>query len=84
MSKFDKCIVKDCENHKHQGLFVSDLCYPCHQFITEGKGTHSQVYRNTVLQEREDAEERVSILFENMETPFFSHIIKAIIARIKE
>ena len=45
----DKCIVKDCENHKHQGLFVGDLCGPCHQFITEGIGKHSQAYRNTIM-----------------------------------
>ena len=42
-----KCIVKDCENHIHEGGFVSDLCSPCHRFITTGEGIYSQAYRNT-------------------------------------
>ncbi len=45
--KEQKCIVKDCENHKHEGDFVGDLCKPCHQFITTGDGIYSQAYRNT-------------------------------------
>jgi hypothetical protein len=48
-----KCIVKDCENHTHQGKFVGELCAPCYEFITEGNGKHSQVFRNTVIAERE-------------------------------
>jgi hypothetical protein len=40
------CIVKDCENHKHQGHFVGDLCSPCHAFITKNEGKYSQAYRN--------------------------------------
>jgi hypothetical protein len=39
-------IVKDCENHKHQGRFVGDLCSPCHAFITRNEGKYSQAYRN--------------------------------------
>ena len=42
-----KCIVKDCENHSNEGKFNGVLCYPCHAFITNGEGVHSQVYRNT-------------------------------------
>jgi hypothetical protein len=42
-----KCIVKDCENHAHEGGFVGDLCSPCHEFITTGEGIYSQAYRNT-------------------------------------
>lgn len=45
--KEQKCIVKDCENHKHEGGFVGDLCKPCHQFITTGEGIYSQAYRNS-------------------------------------
>jgi hypothetical protein len=41
-----KCIVKDCKNHSHEGLFVGNLCSPCHVFVTEGKGFYSQAYRN--------------------------------------
>ena len=52
MSKETKCIVKDCENHRHQGTFVGDLCAPCHEFITTGKGDWSQVYRNATCEWR--------------------------------
>ena len=45
--KEQKCIVKDCENHKHEGSFNGDLCSPCYQFIAHGKGIYSQAYRNT-------------------------------------
>jgi hypothetical protein len=41
-----KCIVKGCENHANQGVFVGDLCSPCHTFITTGEGVYSQAYRN--------------------------------------
>jgi len=41
-----KCIVKGCENHANQGVFVGDLCLPCHTFITTGEGVYSQAYRN--------------------------------------
>jgi len=47
----DKCIVFGCLNHKDEGTFVGDLCGPCHNFITTGKGDvagSSQVYRNAV------------------------------------
>lgn len=42
-----RCIVKDCQNHRHEGKFVGDLCDPCHTFITTGEGKYSQAYRNT-------------------------------------
>jgi hypothetical protein len=42
-----KCIVEDCENHRHEGGFVGNLCIPCHEFITTGEGVYSQAYRNT-------------------------------------
>ncbi len=42
-----KCIVKDCQNHRHEGKFVGDLCSPCHTFITTGEGEQSQAYRNS-------------------------------------
>ena len=41
-----KCIVKDCMNHTHEGKFVGELCAPCWDYITNGKGVHSQAYRN--------------------------------------
>ena len=33
----EKCIVKGCQNHRHEGRFVGDLCAPCHGMLTEGK-----------------------------------------------
>ena len=45
--KEQKCVVKDCENHKHEGGFNGDVCSPCYQFIVHGKGVSSQAYRNT-------------------------------------
>lgn len=41
-----KCIVKDCQNHTHEGRFVGELCMPCWDYITNGNGVHSQAYRN--------------------------------------
>ena len=43
-----RCITKDCENHTHQGRFIGDLCAPCHSFITEAEGQHSQAFRNAL------------------------------------
>lgn len=42
-----KCAVKDCANHKHEGLFVGLLCSPCHTFISGDGGLYSQAYRNS-------------------------------------
>jgi len=50
----DKCIVKNCKNHTHQGQFVGDMCLPCYQFITTGQGRYSQVYRNAAVLESEE------------------------------
>jgi hypothetical protein len=36
MSEHIKCLVYGCENHKDEGLFVGDLCYPCHKMLTTG------------------------------------------------
>jgi hypothetical protein len=51
-----QCIVKYCKNHSSQGRFIGDLCAPCHEYVTLGRGIHSQAFRNTqaeVLKERE-------------------------------
>ena len=44
--KEQKCVVKDCENHRNEGGFTGDLCNPCYQFIANGEGVYSQAYRN--------------------------------------
>ena len=51
-----KCIVKYCENHNDHGGFTGNLCNPCYQFITAGKGKYSQAYRNTRPVELTDTE----------------------------
>lgn len=43
-----KCIVLDCENHSHQGLFAGALCMPCYIYISSGDGKYSQAYRNAM------------------------------------
>jgi len=45
-----KCIVKDCINQTHEGLFIGELCAPCHEFLTTGNRVYSQVYKNTQRQ----------------------------------
>lgn len=32
-----KCIVKGCSNHRSEGVFVGNLCRPCHDMITTGE-----------------------------------------------
>ena len=44
--KEQKCVVKDCENHRNENGFTGDLCNPCYQFIANGEGVYSQAYRN--------------------------------------
>ncbi len=38
-----KCLVYQCENYKGQGLFVGDLCGPCHHMITTGEINRSSM-----------------------------------------
>ncbi len=32
-----KCIVKGCENTSDLGVFIGDICLPCHHYLTIGK-----------------------------------------------
>ena len=32
-----KCIVKGCNNHSNQGVFIDKMCSPCHEMITTGE-----------------------------------------------
>jgi hypothetical protein len=43
------CIVKNCDNQEGEGTFVGNICMPCHIFIAEGRGVHSQIYRNGLV-----------------------------------
>jgi hypothetical protein len=51
-----RCIIKGCRNHKHEGRFVNDLCSPCYEYLTEGKGEYSQAYRNDIAKFNEGKE----------------------------
>lgn len=42
--KGNKCIVKDCPNHKGEGRFVGDLCGPCHAMLTTGTVGHGETF----------------------------------------
>ena len=33
----NRCAVAGCMNDRRQGLFVGDVCGPCHQMITTGE-----------------------------------------------
>lgn len=39
-----KCIVKGCENHTHEGMFVGNLCKPCHTMLTTGQVNPSNAW----------------------------------------
>lgn len=42
------CVVLGCENWSDRGVFIGDLCSPCHSFIAKGEGQFSQAYRNSL------------------------------------
>jgi hypothetical protein len=82
------CIVKDCENHKHQGRFVGDLCSPCHAFITRNEGKYSQAYRNAQREWQGLTDEEIEAGFITNtccdDLVVYEHIASAIEAKLKE
>lgn len=34
-----KCLVRDCPNGADAGVMVGDLCAPCYEVLTTGKGS---------------------------------------------
>lgn len=40
----NRCIVKGCPNHKGEGLFMGDLCAPCHRMLTTGSISPGQTF----------------------------------------
>jgi hypothetical protein len=74
-----KCITKDCTNHVNEGKFVGDLCGPCWEYITNGKGIHSQAYRNAQPKEPKYLKvygwlENQNISFEKVWGPYIGKI----------
>jgi hypothetical protein len=83
------CIVKDCENHKHQGRFVGDICSPCHAFITRNEGKYSQAYRNAQREWQGLTDEEIGMLtvfdgLHHIEVPLLANFIRVIEAKLKE
>ena len=46
--QFEKCIVLNCQNQLNRAVFRDDMCPSCHEFVTTGRGTFSQAYRNSL------------------------------------
>lgn len=61
----EKCLVKDCQNHAHQGngiylyqslgrktkiSILGWICAPCLDMVMKGEGRFSQVYRNAIAE----------------------------------
>ena len=44
------CITLNCPNRVGEGMFVGDLCSPCHSYLTTMSGKYSQLYRNTRIE----------------------------------
>jgi seryl-tRNA(Sec) selenium transferase len=78
------CIVKDCENHKHQGRFVGDLCSPCHAFITRNEGKYSQAYRNAQREWQELTDEELRDIFDSCQTEDRGYVAAMVEAKLKE
>lgn len=44
-----ECEIPGCLNRTDQGVFEGAFCRPCYDYITTGKGVHSQAYRNELV-----------------------------------
>lgn len=83
------CIVKGCRNHRGEGLFIGELCSPCHTFITTGEGKHSQAYRNSQREWQGLTNEEVGALtvfdgLHHVEIPILANFVWAVEAKLKE
>lgn len=36
-----KCLVHGCANYSDAGVFIGDLCAPCHEMLTTGEVHHA-------------------------------------------
>lgn len=43
ITEHKKCVVYDCPNHTDEGVFVGDICYPCHRALTDGSITRDEL-----------------------------------------
>jgi len=65
----NKCIVSGCANHKHEGLFVGDLCGPCFQMLTTGDTNYGNTFIHE-LQSRVETLEQALELYERERNRF--------------
>ena len=51
---FDKCIVKGCQNHRTQGKFIKDLCWPCYDMLSTGEVMHGDTWIHQLVQQKSE------------------------------
>lgn len=59
MTVSDKCIVRGCKNHKHEGAFIGDLCSPCYLMLTSGDPKYGSTFVHNMRDRIEELEERL-------------------------
>jgi hypothetical protein len=54
------CVVRGCTNRRGEGLFVDQMCKPCHEMITTGgAGTyHGTSFIHTMLKRVDELESK--------------------------
>lgn len=62
-----KCIVEGCVNWKHQGLFIGDLCAPCHYTITTGVYNPSESFLYKTYEDLIEAKMKIKKLEKKLE-----------------
>lgn len=50
----EKCLVKGCPNHKHEGKFIGDLCAPCATYLKEGRIGPSEAWFVEAIKQRDE------------------------------
>lgn len=60
--KVKECMVHNCTNVSNQGQFIGDVCLSCYDFIVEGKGQHSQVFRNATIEIQKECHDFIAKL----------------------
>lgn len=66
-----QCIVYNCFNKANEGLFIGEICGPCHAHITEkpkGKQGYSQAWRNSIETAEKYSAARIDIIKEAFRT----------------
>jgi len=83
------CITLNCPNRVGQGMFVGDLCSPCHSYLTTMSGRYSQLYRNTMSDDAyekrmQEMEDEFNKWWDELDEPFFSGVSREVAYEIWE